>query len=172
MRLMAVFTVFRVLCYELRSAARPYIRSVWSLQMRESDRTMNVHARRFRWQRAILTSVALQSLIASAFGDTATVNATEDSGAFYSMFISLVMILGAAVAATFFLRRWKGGIGRSDGPLRLLHVIALGPRERLALVKVGEKYLVLGITPTSINKISDVSDIGENLVSPPETPKN
>jgi flagellar protein FliO/FliZ len=86
----------------------------------------------------------------------------DDSGAVYSLVVSLVLIAGAAVAATFLLKRWRGSVGRHDGPLRLVHVIALGPRERLALVKVGGKYLVIGVTPTSINKISEALDIDEH----------
>jgi flagellar biogenesis protein FliO len=39
-----------------------------------------------------------------------------------------------------------------------VHVIALGPRERMALVKVGSRYLVVGITPTSINTLAQMSD--------------
>ncbi len=70
-----------------------------------------------------------------------------------------VLILGAAVAATFVLKRWKGAVGGRDGPLQLIHVIALGPRERLALVKVGARYLVVGITPNNVNRIAELYDI-------------
>jgi flagellar biogenesis protein FliO len=43
--------------------------------------------------------------------------------------------------------------------LQLVHVIALGPRERLALVKVGARYLVVGITPNTVNRIAELYDI-------------
>ena len=56
-----------------------------------------------------------------------------ETGALYATVVSLVLVWGAAAAAAVFLRRWKGSIGRSAGPMQLRHVIALGPRERLCL---------------------------------------
>ncbi|MBW8811126.1 MAG: flagellar biosynthetic protein FliO [Lysobacter sp.] len=72
--------------------------------------------------------------------------------------MSLVLVLGAAAAAVLFLRRWKGAIGRSGGPMELRHVIALGPRERLALVKVGSRFLVVGVTAAGISRVSEFTD--------------
>jgi flagellar biogenesis protein FliO len=37
-------------------------------------------------------------------------------------------------------------------------VIALGPRERLALVKVGSRYLVVGVTAASISTVAEFTD--------------
>jgi flagellar protein FliO/FliZ len=81
-----------------------------------------------------------------------------ESGALYPTIVSLVLVLGAAAAAAVFLRRWKGSIGRSGGPMELRHVIALGPRERLALVKVGSRFLVVGVTPAGISRVSEFAD--------------
>jgi flagellar biosynthetic protein FliO len=72
--------------------------------------------------------------------------------------VSLVLVLGAAAAAAVFLRRWKGSIGRSAGPMQLRHVIALGPRERLALVKVGSRFLVVGVTAAGISAVAEFTD--------------
>src|SRR6267154_2928755 len=91
----------------------------------------------------------------SAFGNT--VEATE-TGTLYPTVVSLVLVLGAAVAATVFLRRWKGSIGRREGPMQLQHVIALGPRERLALVKVGSRFLVVGVTAAGISAVAEFTD--------------
>jgi flagellar biogenesis protein FliO len=40
-------------------------------------------------------------------------------------------------------------------------VIALGPRERLALVKVGSRYLVVGVTAAGISAVAEFT--GETL---------
>jgi len=74
-----------------------------------------------------------------------------ETGALYPTVVSLVLVLGAAAAAAVFLRRWKGAIGRSGGP-------ALGPRERLALVKVGSRFLVVGVTAAGISRVSEFTD--------------
>ena len=81
-----------------------------------------------------------------------------ETGALYPTVVSLVLVLGAAAAAAVFLRRWKGAIGRSGGPMELRHVIDLGPRERLALVKVGSRFLVVGVTAAGISRVSEFTD--------------
>jgi flagellar biosynthetic protein FliO len=81
-----------------------------------------------------------------------------ETGALYPTIVSLVLVLGAAAAAAVFLRRWKGSIGRHEGPLQLRHVIALGPRERLALVKVGSRFLVVGVTAAGISAVAEFTD--------------
>jgi len=91
----------------------------------------------------------------SAFGNT--VEAAE-TGTLYPTVVSLVLVLGAAAAATVFLRRWKGSIGRRAGPMQLHHVLALGPRERLALVKVGSRFLVVGVTAAGISAVAEFTD--------------
>lgn len=118
----------------------------------------------------IVLAAVLQTFSLSAFGDTA---AASDDGAVYSLILSLVLILGAAAAATFLLRRWKGSIGRTNGPMQVVHIVPLGPRERLALVKVGERYLIVGVTPTSVTRISEVDKIetiDATTAAPPNAP--
>jgi flagellar protein FliO/FliZ len=92
-----------------------------------------------------------------------TSGASTDSGVdsitLYSLVLPFVLVLAAAVGATILLRRWRGSFGRRDGPLQLVHVIALGPRERLALVKVGRRYLVVGITSTQINRVAELDEL-------------
>ena len=72
--------------------------------------------------------------------------------------VAVMLVLSAAAGATVFLQRWKGSIGRRAGPMQLRHVLALGPRERLALVKVGDRYLVLGVTRAGINAGAEFAD--------------
>ena len=104
-------------------------------------------------------AVNLYTTAAFATGDTSS----SDAGAVWSLVVALVLVTGAAAAATWVLRHWKGSVGRREGPLQLVHVIALGPRERLALVKIGARYLVVGITPSSINRVTELSDIADDV---------
>ena len=104
-------------------------------------------------------AVNLYTTAAFATSDTSA----SDTGAVGSLIVALVLVVGAAAAATWVLRHWKGSVGRREGPMQLVHVIALGPRERLALVKIGGRYLVVGITPTSINRVTELSDITDSM---------
>ena len=108
---------------------------------------------------SVAVAVNLYTTAAFAAGDTSA----SDTGAVGPLIVALVLVTGAAAAATWVLRHWKGSVGRREGPLQLVHVIALGPRERLALVKIGGRYLVVGITPTSINRVTELSDITDNV---------
>jgi len=112
---------------------------------------------------SVAVGVSLYATAAFASSD-----ASSDSGGITSLVVALVLVAGAAAAATWVLRHWKGSVGRREGPLQLLHVIAVGPRERLALVKIGGRYLVVGITPASITRVAELSDIQDNVRETPQ----
>ena len=115
----------------------------------------------------LAAAVAFQSHALSAFANNP--DPTDESIPWISFTLPMVLILGAAAATTYVLKRWKGAIGGRDGPLQLVHVIPLGPRERLALVKVGGRYLVVGITPNNVNRISELYDIQATDPTQPPT---
>jgi flagellar protein FliO/FliZ len=54
----------------------------------------------------------------------------------------IVMLLWGAVWA---LRRLRPGAGVSAGDCAVIRALALGPRERLLVVRVGAKHLVIGV---------------------------
>jgi flagellar protein FliO/FliZ len=127
---------------------------------------MKLRSTRASLTTALAAAVAAQLHVMSAFANNP--DPADDSIPWFSLLVPTLLILGAAAAATLVVRRWKGAVGGRDGPLQLVHVIALGPRERLALVKVGTRYLVVGITPGTVNRIAELSDIqNTDLNQPP-----
>ena len=118
---------------------------------------MNLRPERAAPATAFAAAVMFQMQALSAFANNADVS--DGSISWTSLLVPTVLVLVAGAAATFVLKRWKGAVGGRDGPLQLVHVIALGPRERLALVKVGARYLVVGITPNNVNRIAELYDI-------------
>jgi len=102
-----------------------------------------------------VVAISKQCLVAAATSTAEGAGSSE----IYSLIGPLLLVVGALVAAGLLLKRWRGSLGGSAGPLQLVHVIALGPRERLALVKVGSRYIVVGVTPTAISRIAELSDI-------------
>jgi flagellar protein FliO/FliZ len=80
---------------------------------------------------------------------------------FSSLLLPLILIVAAAAAATFLVTRWKGSAIKRDGPLQMLHVLPLGPRERLVLVKAGSRYLVVGIAPGRVSRIAEFERLDE-----------
>jgi len=118
---------------------------------------------------SLVVATNLYTTAAFATGDSSPASPPATSG-IGSLVVALIIVAGAAAAATWVLRHWKGSIARREGPLQLVHVIALGPRERLALVKIGGRYLVVGITPTSISRVAELCDIEDNDSSAPVSP--
>lgn len=114
---------------------------------------MNIHINRF-----ILATLAGMPA-APVFAD-----AGEPAGAasaLSSLLLPLGLLVAAAAFATFLLTRWKGSVIRREGPLQLIQLLPLGPRERLALVKAGDRYLVVGITPNGISRIAEFAQLDQ-----------
>ena len=60
-----------------------------------------------------------------------------------TVILSLVLVIGFIFAAAWVVRRMPLGIGRSNGPLKVLAALPLGPKERLVLVEArGEEILI------------------------------
>jgi len=67
--------------------------------------------------------------------------------------LSLAIVLGAIFAVAWLARRMRA-IGRRPGALiDVLAETALGPKERVVLLQVGGKHIVVGVTANSINTL-------------------
>lgn len=62
-------------------------------------------------------------------------------------FFGLLVILGLLALAAYLMRRMNGGRPFGSGPLKLVGGIAVGNRERIIVVEVGDSWLVVGIAP-------------------------
>lgn len=70
--------------------------------------------------------------------------------------LSTIVVLGVIFAFAYFLKRSRF-VQRGAGPIVLENQIALGPKERVVQVKVGERHLLLGVTSNSVNLICDLT---------------
>ncbi len=61
----------------------------------------------------------------------------------------LLLIFGLA----FLLRRYAPSMARNTAQLRVLASLPLGGKERVMLIKVGEEYLVLGVSPGRVQTL-------------------
>ena len=80
------------------------------------------------------------------------------------MLFGLVLVLGILAAFVWLLKRFSSPI-RANGLLRILGVTAVGPREKVVLLEVGEKILMLGVTPNNVNALH-VFERGELPIGP------
>lgn len=70
----------------------------------------------------------------------------------------LIIVLSIFFACIWFVR--KMGVLPANGKdnMRVISALSVGTREKIVLVQVGEKQLLLGVAPGSINKILVLED--------------
>jgi flagellar protein FliO/FliZ len=69
-----------------------------------------------------------------------------------SILLSLAVVLGLIVAGAFVLKRAPFALaGRGTGPLKLLASLPLGPRERLLLVGMRGREVLVGVSPAGVS---------------------
>jgi flagellar protein FliO/FliZ len=64
--------------------------------------------------------------------------------------LSLVLVVGFIFAAAWVVRRMPLGLGRGNGPLKILAALPLGPRERLVLVEARGEELLIAVSPAGV----------------------
>jgi len=118
-------------------------------------RTVPVPARSPR-PRLLLTALALlgpalaQAQIAAP---AVTPTAAPDGPSMLPMIVALVFVLALIPAAIWLLKRMGGSTLAGTGGLRVVGQLTLGARERLVVVEAGERWLLLGVTAGSINRV-------------------
>lgn len=65
----------------------------------------------------------------------------------------LLIVLAFIAALAWLFRRLPLGQGVAGGAVRVVGGVALGTRERLVLVEVGETWLLLGVAPGQVNTL-------------------
>ncbi len=79
------------------------------------------------------------------------------------VFVSLLGVIGL-IFLTYFGARWlhkKFNFGSTYGAMSSIKIVectAVAQDKQLIIVSVGDKYMLLGVTPGSISKICDLDD--------------
>jgi flagellar protein FliO/FliZ len=75
---------------------------------------------------------------------------------------AVVLLLWGALWA---VRRWRPGAGWSGRDCAVLRSLVLGPRERLLVVRVGGRQLVIGVGSAAVSLLCELDE----PLSPPPT---
>ncbi len=75
------------------------------------------------------------------------------SGSYLQAALALILIIGVLLGAAWLARKVTGGKGFGQGGMKVIGGVALGPRERLVLVEVGDTWLVIGLVPGQIRTL-------------------
>lgn len=79
--------------------------------------------------------------------------------------LGMLLVVAAVLALAYFVTRYLGGRGMglpSGGPrgahMRVVDQLPLGREQRLALVRVGGRWLLLGVSPGAIQLLAELSE--------------
>ena len=64
-----------------------------------------------------------------------------------------MLIVGLLAGTAWLARKVTGGKGFGQGGMKVVGGVALGPRERIVLVEVGDTWLVIGLVPGQIRTL-------------------
>lgn len=67
--------------------------------------------------------------------------------------LALALIVGLIFGMAWLAKKLSGGKGFGQGGMKIVGGVALGPRERIVLVEIGEDWLVIGIVPGQIRTL-------------------
>jgi flagellar protein FliO/FliZ len=112
------------------------------------------------WRAAVRAATPLWPLFAAvaARAQTAVSTAAQpvDGPSYVPMALALLFVLGFIGAALWVLRRTGIAPRGGNGHLRMVTQLALGPRERVVIVEVGERWWLLGVGAGGITRLGSV----------------
>jgi flagellar protein FliO/FliZ len=79
--------------------------------------------------------------------------ATSSFASMLQVLFGLGLVLGAIAGTAWLLRRFAPGQVAASGAIRVVGGVAVGPKERVVLVDVGETRLVLGVAPGHVSTL-------------------
>lgn len=67
--------------------------------------------------------------------------------------LGLMVVIAVLLASLHLLKRLQSPRGKGAAGLKVVAATAVGPRERVVVVEVGETWLVLGVAPGQVNTL-------------------
>lgn len=93
---------------------------------------------------------------------TATSTAPSTSGSLFKVFLGLAAVLLVMAAITWALKRIVPGTGGQQSVIKVVGGVSVGTRERVVVVEVAGRWLVVGVAAGQVNAIANL-DKAENI---------
>ena len=115
---------------------------------------------------------ALSLALVAASAAAAEASAVAPGAVFpvLQMLIALAAVVAAILGTAWLLRRFGPTPLAAGGAMRVLGGVAVGPRERLVLVEIGETWLVVGVAPGRVSAVHAMPRPENALVTEVATP--
>lgn len=132
------------------------MRSPAAGRRRALDPARHVPAPRLLPTRVALEALALLSAASSALAadpGAASPPGPDLAVGLLQMAFGLAVVIALLFACLWVIRRLSAPRGSAASALKVLGAVAVGPRERVVLVGLGEKVLVLGVAPGQVRTL-------------------
>lgn len=87
-------------------------------------------------------------------------------GGMLQVALGLVLVLAAIAATAWLLKRFGPAQTGAGGAIKVLGGVAVGPRERLVLVEVGETWLVVGVAQGHVSAVHSMARPEQDFTMP------
>jgi flagellar protein FliO/FliZ len=94
--------------------------------------------------------------------------APEIGGSLLQVILGLGVVIALLFGALWLLKRLSAPRGAAAGILRVVAGAAVGPRERIVLVEVGDTWLVVGVAPGQVSALHQLPR--QSLAAAPTAP--
>ena len=101
----------------------------------------------------LLINPAFAQETAKTVAPDSPVRAPDTVGTIVSLGLGLVAVIAVIYGCAWIIRRMNGMTGMNNNAIKVVSVLAIGARERIALVEVGQQQILLGITPSTIRTL-------------------
>lgn len=85
-----------------------------------------------------------------------TATAPDLGGSALQMVFGLLVVLALLLGALWLLKRISQPRGPVAGLMRVVAGVAVGPRERVVILELGNSWLVLGVAPGQVSTLAEI----------------
>lgn len=111
-------------------------------------------------------ALTLYMLPAAAWAAAGTVAGTaviSPSAGLIKMLLGLGVVLALIALVAWLAKRMLPSLGGQQSVLRVVSSVSVGARERVVVIEVGDRWLVVGVAPGQVRPIANM-EIGQPLV--------
>ncbi|MEQ5814630.1 flagellar biosynthetic protein FliO [Marinobacter sp. NFXS11] len=101
----------------------------------------------------LLINPAFAQETAKTVAPDSPMRAPDTVGTIVSLGLGLVAVIAVIYGCAWIIRRMNGMTGMNNNAIKVVSVMAIGARERIALIEVGGQQILLGITPSAIRTL-------------------
>lgn len=107
-------------------------------------------------KRSMACRIALSGILLSPALAFAAAEELSTTGSLLRMVFGLALVLGIMVAVAWLIKRMTPGL-KQQSVVRIVGGVSVGSRERVVVVEVAGRWLVLGVAPGQVTRLADLA---------------